>query len=664
MNSKQDLRPQGTTLTNSRWGNSDHTDIDAPRPDDILEENLGQRFFNTAAASGGRLFSKSRDLESGEWSELTWGEAASQIARVASFLRDELGIKKGDKVAVLSFTRVEWALADLAILSLGAISTPVYHSLTSSEAAFILWNSEAQIIFCENQEQLDKLAEIDSAPSSIPKTEGFDGGKVKLNIQGVICFEQIQSNNFQSRLYDWQEIIKPGKYSKGVETAEMVELIRYDLAKVKRTDLASIVYTSGTTGIPKGVVQTHDNHLSLLNSLLLSGLIGSGSGVFLFLPLAHSFARFIFYGAIAAGGDLIFPAVVNKRKSEFDAKQLFSDIQSSNPEILPSVPRIYEKVMTSVQGKTSTAGLVMKPIIAWAMSNWKPLKDKLEQKGSLGPVDKTRFALAEKVIKKIRTSVFGNELSHCVSGGAPLDEKVARFFDSLGILILEGYGLTETTPALSANTKQRNRFGTVGRVFRNVEVKLEQDGELLTRGPNIAVGYNRMPEATKKSFSEDGWFSTGDIAEIDSEGFIKITDRKKDLIVNAGGKNIPPQKIEGKLKTIPFVSQALVYGDRKPYLVGLLTLDPENIASWAASNLSGEDHSLSNLADHPKVRELLDEEIAKVHIDLASYEEIKRYRILAEDFTIENGLLSPTLKLKRRKVVEKFLSEIESIYRN
>ncbi len=658
----KDLRPKGSILTNSRWGNSDCSDYDAPRPDPISQSSLCGRFFDQAASGAERVFSTTLSLDEGKTQKLTWTEAAVEVARVAFFLKEKLGVKKGDRVAILSYTRAEWAITDLAILSLGAVSTPIYHSLTDSEAAYVLWNSQADIVFCENQAQLEKLAEIDSSPSEIPSNEIFAGGEVQLSIKALIAYEEVESEQFQARLYSFKDIINSGRYSNAVETSEIVEIIRKEASQVQRDDLASIVYTSGTTGVPKGVMQTHENHLSLLEGLILSGLIGSGNGIFLFLPLAHSFARFIFYGAMVTGGDLIFPAIISRKESEFDAKQLFSDIRESNPTILPSVPRIYEKVMTAIQGKTSAAGFLRRPVVSWAIDTWQPLTKK-NQEAKLNFLERISHKISGKIVSKIKRSVFGTNLSHCVSGGAPLDEKVSRFFDSLGIVILEGYGLTETTPALSANSLLKNAYGSVGRVFKGVEVKLAADGELLARGPNVAIGYNRMPKATAKAWSEDGWFSTGDIAEIDAEGFIRITDRKKDLIVNAGGKNIAPQKIEGKLKTIPYVSQALVFGDRKPYLVGLLTLDSENTLAWAKRTFPNQDNDLKSLSENPKLRELLDDEITIIHEDLASYEEIKRYRILVEDFTIENGLLSPTLKLKRKKVVEKYLDTIEGIYR-
>lgn len=662
MNKSSDLRPENSVLTNSLYGNSDTGDSKLERPEAITSSSISSLFFKKAQELGNSRFCLVHNLETGADEETSWREIRKEVILIAEFLKNKLSVKKGDKVAILSHTRKEWAVADLAILSLGAVSTPIYHSLTDSEAGYVLWNSGAEVVFVENQEQLEKIVSVNTEKFEIPKSEAFEGGNLTLDTKAVISFEDAESKTLESKLYSFKDITSfKFTSSDELESATAKEIISIS-DEIDKDDLASIVYTSGTTGLPKGVMQSHNNHLSILNDLLESGVVADGKKIFLFLPLAHSFARFIFYGALARGGDLIFPSIVDREKTEFSAKQLFVDIKNSKPKVLPSVPRIFEKVMTAVTGKTNSMGRIKKPLVEWAIANYRPLKNRLSEEGVSGAFLKLKYIIAENVVNKIKTSVFGSDLIYCISGGAPLAKEVSVFFNSLDILILEGYGLTETTPVISCNTKEKNIFGTVGRRFKSVEIKVAEDGELLTKGPNLSLGYYKLPEATNKAWSEEGWFHTGDIVQIDALGYIRITDRKKDLIVNAGGKNIPPQKIEGKIKTISCISQVLVYGDKKPYLVGLFTLDMENIQSWAKANIPGKDHSLEALADNPKVREMIDKELERINEDLASYEEVKRYRILPEDFTIENGLLSPTLKLKRRVATKRYKDVIEEIY--
>ena len=606
-------------------------------PDAISENSIPARFFALAQKQPSRWFARHRHLDQDGWDITLWEQAAGDVSRLALFLREHCGVSKGDKVAIFSATRYEWIIADLAILATGAVSVPIYQTLTSPEAGYILWDSEADVVFVENQEQYEKIAEVAGEATTIPQTENFEGGDVQVQIRAAISFETIQKPSPWLSAKPISEILA-AKSSLQPEPA-----LSEECEKITRSDLASIVYTSGTTGPPKGVIQTHGNHLAMLDMVILSKLLGTGTGAFLYLPLAHSFARLIAYVVIGTGGDLIVPSVVSREKTVFDAKRLLVDIRETNPSVFPSVPRLFEKIMSGLTAPQSQS--TKEKFAVWVVARYLGMK-RSKKKNIFLP-------LFQFLVDRVRGGIFGTNIAHGVSGGAPISVEVLTFFRDIGLMIYEGYGLTETTPALTANTPYFCKFGTVGRLFDGAEVRIsETDGEILARGGNVAHGYLNKPQATSEAWLEDGWFATGDVGEIDDEGYLRITDRKKEIIVNAGGKNIAPARIEGRVKTSPYISHVCVFGDRKPYLVALVTLDAENIQKLDIQNPHREE----------KIRRLVEGDVRELCDDLASYEQIKKIRILPEDFSIDNGLLTPTLKLKRREIYKRFAEDYEELY--
>lgn len=650
---KRDRRPEGINLSNSRWANYRPETSPFPPPELIQQTSVGALFFETAAAHAHKLCYRYRNHAEDIWERVTWGEAENQVLKTALFLRDIVGVKPGDRVGIMSSTRAEWLIADLALLSVGAVSTPIFQTQTPNEAGFIIWDAEIKHLFLENEEQLKKISELQSSPLTILDTEEKPGGKFDIRLKSITSFEECSIDS-PAPLHSLPKIL-----AAPTPDAEAAKSIKDFAAQIDRDSLASIVYTSGTTGIPKGVMQSHGNHLSMQDMIYSSGLVGDGHGVFLFLPLAHSFARAVCYTPLATGGDLIFPSVIDQKSSRFDAKRMFQDVKESAPGVFPSVPRLFEKVMTGI-GAQASRGIKGK-LLTWAMREYPKLRDAKKRGRLSGLASPFKYGFASELVKRVRTAAFGANLSHCISGGAPISLETLQFFDAIDVLILEGYGLTETCPALTANVPHAYRFGTVGRAFEGVELKIaEADGEILSRGPNMASGYLGRKKSTDEVWEADGWFHTGDIGEIDEDGYLKITDRKKDLIVNAGGKNIAPQLVEGKLKSSPYISQALVYGDRKPYLVALLTVEYDNVHRWAAE----QKLSREGILESPQFRELLKKEIKTLTADLANYEHVQSFAVIAEDFSIENGLLTPSLKLKRKPIIEKYRELIEGLYKS
>jgi long-chain acyl-CoA synthetase len=511
------------------------------------------------------------------WREVSWEEAGRRVDALSRALLSR-GVKRGDAVAVLARTRLEWILLDWAIMSIGAVVVGLYPTNSASECEYILSHSEAVLAFVEDETQHAKIASVFRRP--------------------IIRFEEMAE--YERTGGDEQ----PGP--------------------VGEDDLATLIYTSGTTGPPKGCMLTHRN-LVTAAVRVQNTLQDENDVVLLFLPMAHSFARIVHQGAAFHGSTLALVA---------DVVRLPEALQRTRPTILPAVPRVYEKIHANVVGEIERSSPVKRAIGRWALG-----VGATKSPGSL----QRRIADA-LVFKKVRERL-GGRIRVGVSGAAPLGVDVLEFFRSLNMLVVEGYGLTETSSSLSVNDPEDYRFGTVGRAVEGCEIRLDADGEILVRSDSVFTGYFKDPEATAAAFTEDGFFRTGDVGEIDADGFLKITDRKKDIIITAGGKNISPQNLENALKASRFVSQALVVGDRRPYVTALLTLD------WDEVNGDGRDAEAI-------VQDLVDE----VNSDRVRVEQIKRFTILPRDFTQEAGELTPTLKLRRRVVHEHFSDEIEALY--
>jgi long-chain acyl-CoA synthetase len=520
------------------------------------------------------------------WREVSWAEAAERVEALGNALLTR-GIRSGDTVAVLSRTRLEWLLLDWAIMSIGAVVVGLYPSNTATECAYILEHSEAALAFVEDDAQYEKLASSFHGP--------------------IVRFADILAFEAEGRAYDGP----PAQ-------------------PVAPDDLATLIYTSGTTGPPKGVMLSHRN-LAVAASRATSST-GEDDVVLLFLPMAHSFARIAHQGSAFNGATV---ALVS------DVARVPEALQQTRPTFLPAVPRVYEKIHANTLAEIERAGGLRTKLGRWALG----VGAKTRGRDSLTPSLRVQRALADKLVFAKVKQRLGGRLRIGVSGAAPLGLDVLEFFNSLGILVIEGYGLTETSSSLSVNKEDDYKLGTVGHAVEGCEVKLDADGEILVKSATVFAGYYKDPEATAAAFTEDGWFRTGDVGELDAEGFLKITDRKKDLIITAGGKNIAPQNLENALKASRFVSQAVVIGDRRPYITALITLD------WDEVNASGRD-------PQQLVQELVDD----VNRDRVRVEQIKKFAILPRDFSQEEGELTPTLKLRRRVVQEHFADEIERLY--
>jgi long-chain acyl-CoA synthetase len=559
-------------------------------------------------------------LDGETWREVSWAEAAERVELLANGLLAR-GVEKGDAFAILARTTLEWALFDFALAHVGAVGAAIYANSSPRDAAYILEHAEAVGVLCEDDAQ---RAGVDEHRGSLPRLEH------------VLTFAELPALEAEGRAF---RAAHPGALDDRV-------------AQLDEDDLFTFIYTSGTTGPPKGCMIRHRNYYTMVTVVdELPGYSKADDLMLLYLPLAHNFGRLMHLSGAYVGYTIAFlpdPLTVGRWLPEL------------RPTVLPSVPRVYEKVHTAVVGAFDEATGLRRRLIGWALGVGRAASA-LRQEGTPLPRRLAlRHALADRLVfSKVRARL-GGRLRTPISGGAPLAKEIAEFFDAIGIRILEGYGLTECTTAAATNRPDRYRFGTVGPALPGFELALAEDGELLIRSGTVFAGYYKDPEATAAVLREDGWLRSGDIATIDDDGFVTITDRKKDIIVTAGGKNIAPQNLENDLKTSRYVSQALVVGDRKPYPAALITLDAAEIAKWATEQgIAGD---LDAVARDERTRALVQDLVDEVNRERSRYEQIKRFAVLPRDFEMERGEITPTLKLKRRVVLEHFADEVEQLY--
>jgi long-chain acyl-CoA synthetase len=545
------------------------------------------------------------------WRELSWAEAGERVEDYANGLLS-LGVKKGDAFAILGSNRVEWALFDFALGSIGAIGAAIYANSSPKDAGYILDHSESIGVLCEDEVQ---RAKVEGVRGEIPR------------LQHVLTFADLGDLAARGRAY---AVEHPNAFREAGEAIEEDDLFTY-------------IYTSGTTGPPKGCMISHRNYYAMVAVVDdLPRFTGPDDTMLLYLPLAHNFGRLMHLSGAYVGYAIAFLP---------DPLQAAAALPAVKPTVFPSVPRVYEKIHSAVVAKFDAETGVKRKLIDWALRVGRRVSN-LRRAGK--PVPRglmAQYRVADKLVYSKVKERLGGRLRLALSGGAPLSPEIAEFFHSIDILLVEGYGLTECTTAASTNTHEAYRFGTVGRPLPGTEVKLAEDGELLIRSETVFQGYFKDPAATAEVLGADGWLRSGDIAEIDEDGFVTITDRKKDIIVTAGGKNVSPQNLENDLKTSKYVSQAMVVGDRRPYIAALITLDPEALPA-----------DIDVLARSDEVQELIQGVVDDVNADRSRYEQIKRFTILPRDFTMEDDELTPTLKLKRRVVADHFAAELDELY--
>src|SRR3954471_20374756 len=555
-----------------------------------------------------------------EWVDVSFEEFGDAVRETALGLM-ALGLQKGDRVAILANTRPEWAYACFAILSAGGVSVSIYQTNSPSEVQYVASHSESKAIFVEDQEQLDKVR---TCRAELPALEH------------IVVFEPSDSSSDDSISLD--ELRAKGRDGDAAELEQRI-------ASVDSDDHAIFIYTSGTTGPPKGVMLTHDNYRQVVNMTQRQGTFQGDDLVYLFLPLAHAFALLVQFGATDLGAPIAY--------WEKDPQKIVPNLMEVRPTYFPSVPRIFEKIYTMARTAAPDEELLDKAVELG-------MKVRLmEERGEPVPEElKPHFERAEQELFQNVRNLFGGRIRQAVTGAAPIAQEILEFFFACGVPVFEGYGMTETSTVATVNTLAAHRFGSVGKALPGVEVKIGEDGEILLRGPNMMHGYYKNEEATKETLESDGWLHTGDLGYLDDDGYLFINGRKKDIIITAGGKNITPANLENGLKQNRWISQAVVIGDRRPYLVALITLDPEEVPKFAEEHGTAVEEVAGSNAMRDEVQKVVDE----VNADYGRVEQIKKFTILPEDLSQEQGTLTPTLKVKRNVVNEQFENDIEQLY--
>ena len=597
------------------------TDLDyyadeTPVPESTLTELFFEAVDRFAEGAAFQLFASASRIV-----DISYDEALTTVMKAASALAQR-GVQRGDRVAILAENRPEWAMADYACLCSGVIVVPIYPTLTASQVAYILSDSGAELVFTSDAQQARKLKEAGREAGRSLTIVTFDDTSVVDTVPWRLFLEGAGA-------------LDPDDFRAAALEAEP-------------HDVATVLYTSGTTGQPKGVMLTHNNVASNVRASQMILPIGAEDNTISFLPLSHILQRMVDYLFFWTGCTIGYPRSLDT---------LIVDLKALRPTVVVSVPRIYEKIYNGVMD----ADGVKKKIVDWAVDVADRVADlRLAGDRPTGLLA-LRYGLADKLVfSKVKDAV-GGRLRFFVSGGGPLAPTLNRFFYSIGLTILEGYGLTETSPVTNVNTEEDFRIGTVGKPIPSTEIRIAADGEILVRGPQVMKGYYQMPELTAQVIDDEGWFATGDIGEIDADGYLSITDRKKDIIVTAGGKNVAPQPMENRLTTHPLVEQAVVVGDRRkhPSLLVVPAMGP--LKSWAGSE--GIEWSDSDeLLSHPRVVRHMEAELFGMLDDFASYERPKKLALLDEEFTVENGFLTPTLKVKRRVVHRELADVIDRLY--
>jgi long-chain acyl-CoA synthetase len=566
----------------------------------------------------------------GAWHAVSSEELRAAVEETSMGLR-ALGIEKGDKVAILSENRPEWAFADLATLCAGAADATIYPTLTAPQVHYILDDSESKVVFVSSPAQAAKVAEVRARLPRLQHVVRFDPTPVP----GTMSLDELRSRGREALAVDR-------------------DAVRRRAAEVTKDDLATLIYTSGTTGDPKGVMLVHGNLVhNVLAAEKVFPQVTQEWTALSFLPLCHSFER-------TAGHNFMLYAGLTIAYAE-SVEKVPENMQEVRPHIMCSVPRLYEKMYARVNEKVAADPPLRQRIFRWAIGVGRETFAHTVARTEAGPLLKLRFALADRLVfSKIKART-GGRLQLFISGGAPLAREIAEFFGAAGMLVCEGYGLTETSPVITCNHPGHVKPGTVGLPLEHVEVRVAEDGEILTRGPHVMKGYFRKPEATAEAISRDGWFHTGDIGFVDRDGFLVITDRKKDIIVTSGGKNIAPQPIENRLKTNKFFAEVVMIGNKRNFAAALVVPAFEALEAWARERgIAAADRE--ELVRRPEVVAHYMGLVEQMTGDLAQFEKIKRIALLTREFTQESGELTPTLKVKRRVVEERCRATIDAMY--
>jgi long-chain acyl-CoA synthetase len=571
----------------------------------------------------------------GAWHDVTYAELATIVQEVGLGLID-LGVEPGERVCILANTRPEWSYADLAATAAGAVVVPIYQTNSPEECLWVISDSTASAIVCENDEQLAKIAAIrDQLP----------------NLRTIIVIDPPagESNGASAGIASLQAITLAEVRKRGrARPAEELDTRR---AAIRPEDPYTFIYTSGTTGPPKGCVLTHGNYRAIVDMIGESGEITDDEVIYLYLPLAHSFALLIQLAVFDLGGTLAYFGG--------ETKQIVPELMEVKPTYLPSVPRIFEKIYTLAHGAIEAKPPEERRRAQEAIKLGVKVRDMINRGEAVPEELQKPFDEADEELFKLVRAIFGGSVRHATSGAAPIAKEILEFFWACGVPVLEGYGMTETATAATVSTVENHRFGTVGRALPGVELKIADDGEILIKGPNIFAGYHNRAE---ESFGavENGWLHTGDLGSIDEDGYLSITGRKKDIIITAGGKNLTPANLENDLKQCRWISQAVMHGDQRPYPVVLITLDEEEIPSYASEHDLPQD--IPSLARSPEVHALIQHEIDRANTKYAQVEQVKKFVILDHDLSQATGELTPTLKVKRNVVNTQYADLFDSLY--